>query len=338
MMTQAIFTSTNVDNMKIPFDDMFCGADVDTVMQISNEAAIVDSCKNDGEKSKKANRNLHVKNTNTRKHKRKSRRGSRNKSGNHRQLPFNPKIQAQVLRRKQKLRRSEVRSALAPAPYNTTQFLMSDHKTELANYSDSEHESDYENEFAKKEFSKEYEKADTNKQKIPINKLIEEYLLIESEVKELEKKYDEMTAQEKLKARIGAVEYDWEKGETAMEPEVAEKIRIFHEEIAKIQAENRSLEDENLRFKSDSSSSDDDSDSDTSSSEDSSSDSDSSDSSDDEDEVVDDNMEVAVPTSTEEALINTVKNDLEHKKDDTGYESGGSSNDVTRVTSTTFRK
>ena len=328
MMTQAIFTSTNVDNLKIPFDDMFCGADVDTVMQITNEAVdSADSCiKIDGEKSKQANKNLHLKNTNTRKlHKRKSRRG-RNKSG--RQLPFNPKTQAQALRRKQKLRRS-MRSALAPAPYNTTQFLMSDHKTELPRYSDSENESDYENEFAKKEFSKEYEKANANRQKIPINKLIEEYLLIESEVKELEKKYDEMTAQEKLKARIGAVEYDWEKGEIAMEPEVAEKIRIFHEEIAKIQAENRTLEDENLRLKSDSSDSSSDS---SSSSDDSSSDSSDTDSS-DEDDVV-----VVVPTSTEEVLVNTVKNDLEHKKDDTGYESGGSSNDVTRVTSTTFRK
>merc|ERR1711997_245651 len=133
----------------------------------------------------------------------------------------------------------------------------------------------------------------------------------------------------------------FEKGEVAMEPEVAEKIRILHEEIVKLTEENRLIQDENSLLKSsgfttdsgsssdtDSSSSEDESDSDSSSS--------SSSSSEDEDEVGESPKEV-VPTSTAEvAQSNLVSEDLEQRREDTGYESD--SNDLTRVTSTTFRK
>ena len=80
---------------------------------------------------------------------------------------------------------------------------------------------------------------------------------------------------------------------------------------------------------SDSSSSEDESDSDSSSSS-------SSSSSEDEDEE-EENPKEAVPTSTAEvAQSNLVSEDLEQRREDTGYESD--SNDLTRVTSTTFRK
>jgi len=344
MMTQAILSPTNVDKMKMSFDAVFCDADVDTLMQIGNNKAAplnnADRFKpniEDVEQSKDITA-LKKQETSTRKQKkRKSRRG-RNKSG--RQPQYN-KLQTQsgdhvqVSRRSQKLRRT-VRM-VAPAPYNTNQFLMSDHKSELVdtNYDDSDKEPDYENQFAKREFFKEYEKVVGNKQNTPINRLIDEYLLIETEVKELERKYQEMTAQEQLKARLGAVEYDWEKGEIAMEPEVAEKIKIFHDEIAKIRDENQLLENENLRFRSSESDS-----SSSSSSDESSSDSDDSSGSDtsSSDENSDDNEDIPEPTSTEEVLGNCVKSDLEQRREDTGYESSGSSNDVTKVTSTTIRK
>merc|ERR1711874_844026 len=241
------------------------------------------------------------------------------------------RVQAQQSRR-QKIR----------APVNTTQFLMSD-RANFDTYSDSENENKFEGNFVQKEFYKDYEKEAANRQKTK-SKLIEEFVVLEKEVVHLEKRYEEKRAQEQLKARLGAVDYDFEKGEVAMEPEVAEKIRILHEEIVKLTAENRLIQEENSLLKStgfttDSGSSSD-SDSDSSSSEDESdsdsSSSSSSSSSEDEDEVEESPKE-AVPTSTAEvAQSNLASDDLEQRREDTGYESD--SNDLTRVTSTTFRK
>jgi len=353
MLTQSIVSPAKVavDQMKLAFNGMYCDADVETLMQIGADDdgdEVSDGCRlaaqDDCEKSK--NENLKKKPVNDEfnavsKQKRKSRRGRKKSS---RQQPYKPQVQVPMSRR-QRLRR---RSHLAAAPDNTTQFLMSDQEPAAStNYSDSDMESDAENDFAKREFSKEYEKIASNKQKLPITKLIEEYFMYETEVKDLEKKYNEMTAQEQLKARLGTVEYDWEKGEVAMEPEVAEKIRIFHEEISKIREENRFLEDQNLRLRDENRSYHHDSDTSSSSSDssssgsDSSSDSDESSSSEDDDES-DEEIETEnnEPTSTGEAVVNNLNcaDLLEQRKDDTGYESSGSSNDVTRVTSTTFRK
>merc|ERR1712141_285714 len=146
-------------------------------------------------------------------------------------------------------------------------------------------ENKFEGNFVQKEFYKEYENEAANRQKTK-SKLIEESVVLEKEVVHLEKRYEEKRAQEQLKARLGAVDYDFEKGEVAMEPEVAEKIRILHEEIVKLTAENRLIQEENSLLKSsglttdggsssdsdsDSSSSEDESDSDSSSSSSSSS-------------------------------------------------------------------
>ena len=82
----------------------------------------------------------------------------------------------------------------------------------------------------------------------------------------------------------------------------------------------------------------DDSDSDSCSSEDESdSDSSSSSSSSEDEDEAEENPNEAVPSSTEEAVqSNLATDDLEQRREDTGYESD--SNDLTRVTSTTFRK
>jgi len=249
-----------------------------------------------------------------------------------RQHPYNSLARAQA----QQSRRQKIR-----APVNTTQFLMSD-RANFDTYSDSDNENKFEGNFVQKEFYKEYENEAANRQKTK-SKLIEEFVILEKDVVLLEKRYEEKRAQEQLKARLGAVDYDFEKGEVAMEPEVAEKIRILHEEIMKLTEENRLIQDENSLLKSsgfttDSGSSSD-SDSDSSSSEDESdsdSSSSSSSSSEDEDEVGEKPTE-AVPTSTAEVAQSSLANDdLEQRREDTGYESD--SNDLTRVTSTTFRK
>jgi len=339
MMTQTMLSPTTVEKMKVPYNDLYCEAQVETLMQIGNEVIdIVETIDNlkDCEKPKedviketvvKKERSRAKGSTDV-----KPRKPRRMRKKSSRQHPYNnlARVQAQLSRR-QKIR----------APVNTTQFLMSD-RANFDTYSDSENENKFEGNFVQKEFYKEYEKEAANRQKTK-SKLIEEFVVLEKDVVHLEKRYEEKRAQEQLKARLGAVDYDFEKGEVAMEPEVAEKIRILHEEIVKLTEENRLIQDENSLLKSsgfttDSGSSSD-SDSDSSSSEDESdsdSSSSSSSSSEDEDEVGESPKEV-VPTSTAEvAQSNLVSEDLEQRREDTGYESD--SNDLTRVTSTTFRK
>lgn len=323
---------------QLTFNEVFCDADtatVDTLMQIEDDRVDNTADNSRGEeKSENLNENLKIVVNNTMiRQKRKTRRG-RNKSARQSQQPYNS--ETQVLRRRQKMRRA----ALINAPTNTTQFIMSDR-----NYSDSDLEKeDHEDDFAAREFSKDYEKMASNKQKLPISKLIEEYFMYEAEVKELEKKYQEMTTHEELKARMGNVNYDWEKGEIFMEPEVAEKIRIFHEEIAKVREENRVLEQENSSLGSQGESEDsselsssdtsDDDDDESSSSDSSSSDSSDSSSDDDDDDVDEagDDDNAAVPTSTVDGA-----GDSEQRVDEPGYEST-EENSSDRVTSTSFRK
>lgn len=345
MMTQALLSTTNMDQIKLTFDDVYCEAEVDT-LQIGCDT---DSCtlskNHDDEKSKENEKpKKSADNVNTfhaarrNKMKRKPRR-QRNKSG--RQAPYSMSGNEAVTR-DQKSRRGR-----AQAPDNTTQFLMGD----MDNWNKRQvGDEDGDNCYAKREFSKEYEKTAISKQKMPISKLIEEYFSYESEVKDLEKKYQEMTAQEQLKARLGAVDYEWEKGEIFMEPEVAEKIRIFQSEIARVREENRILEEENLHFRTENR--DLDQNSSSSSSEDSSSDSDSSGSSDDSDSDSSSSEEEeetdGIPIIEEEQSVTSTDGDVvmavpevdtrSRIPDDTGYESGGSSNDAARVSSTTLRK
>ena len=363
MMTQAFLTTTNVDQMKLTFNDVYCDAEVDrvdTIIQMGDGA--VDSCTlvphDTGGKEKNENENLIKKSAD--KQRRKPRR-VRTKSARQAQGPYEGASAERCRTRDLKARGRAAATRRARAPDNTTQFLMGDMDTADTSFhldtADLDNEDNCENNFAKREFSKEYEKMAINKQKLPISKLIEEYFSLETEVRDLEKKYDEMTAQEQLKARLGAVDYEWEKGEIAMEPEVAEKIRIFHEEIAKIRDENRLLEEENLRYRSESrtyvdsessSSSDESSSEESDSSSDSDTDTDSSSSEDEDEEEADIacSGEPLRPLQAEEPSVTSADSssapgsggtEARHR-DDTGYESGGSSGDTARVTSTTLRK
>ena len=193
------------------------------------------------------------------------------------------------------------KARLAAAPGNTTQFLMGDQAVARTNFSDSDLDNSSENDeqFREREFAKDYDSLKPIRQKLTKSKLIEELMTVEKDVKMLEKKYAEMTAEEQLQARLGTVE----RGCKA-DPKLDEKIRIFQDEIVRMAKENLSLKTENTRLINEkraeevSSSS-------SSGSDSSSSDSD-SDSSSDEEET--------------EAVVTTTKAE-DWQRDDTGYES-----------------
>ena len=208
------------------------------------------------------------------------------------------------------------------APDNTTQFLMGDQGGARQSFSDCSSES--EDHFVEREFAKDYDNLKSeiqpNRAKLPKSKLIEELMTVEKEVKMLEKKYAEMTTEEQLRARLGTTDFDM----GVVEPELAQKIQAFQEEIVRMAKENRGLRLDNTRLinekkraaakvqQSSSSSS-------SSSSSDSSSDSesDSSSESDEEDEV--ETNQSSPELSNWVCGMERVKG--EEGRDDTGYES-----------------
>merc|ERR1712032_1435774 len=79
--------------------------------------------------------------------------------------------------------------------------------------------------------------------------LLHEYMLLERKNEALEEKLEYMRGQEQEKARHGLVDYNFEKGEYPMDPETAEKIKIFQLEISRLQGENERLHQENSTIK-----------------------------------------------------------------------------------------
>merc|ERR550517_1881525 len=212
------------------------------------------------------------------------------------------------------------------APDNTTQFLMGDQGGARQSFSDSdlENSSESEDHFVEREFAKDYDNLKSeiqpSRQKLPKSKLIEELMTVEKEVKMLEKKYAEMTTEEQLRARLGTTEFDMR----VVEPELAQKIQAFQEEIVRMAKENRGLRLDNTRLinekraaakvqqPSSSSSS--------SSSSDSSSNSDSDSSSESEADEVETNPLASSPElENRVSSMETLKG--EEARDDTGYES-----------------
>jgi len=210
------------------------------------------------------------------------------------------------------------------APDNTTQFLMGDQGGARQSFSDSdlENSSESEDHFVEREFAKDYDNLKSeiqpNRAKLPKSKLIEELMTVEKEVKMLEKKYAEMTTEEQLRARLGTTDFDM----GVVEPELAQKIQAFQEEIVRMAKENRGLRLDNTRLinekkraaakvqQSSSSSS-------SSSSSDSSSDSESDSSSESESDEVETNQSPGL--SNWVCGMERVKG--EEGRDDTGYES-----------------
>ena len=169
------------------------------------------------------------------------------------------------------------------APYNTTQFIMSDQEEDKmkefelqldskdlfvnsptrvrkrgrdSSFSlDSDEGYFYsspedEEEFMCKEFSKDYENVHLEKlERLDKISLIQEYLNMEKKVDHLEKTLEEINTREEMKALTGEVDYEFHRGEIPMEPETALKIKIFQREISRLNKENLILRKENTMMK-----------------------------------------------------------------------------------------
>lgn len=172
--------------------------------------------------------------------------------------------------RRQRPNRSNRSNAALPAPNNTTQFIMEDHteipaldlehleaqkgsRTSRARDSsfsidsDEELSSSPEDEaYLWKEFSNTYEDVFAERLGTMTKlDLIKEYLQLEQRVGTLEKKLTGGTGTDS--------ENEVAEGEMSIEPAMAEKIRIFQEEIKKLVVENEQLVEENKRLQSSSS-------------------------------------------------------------------------------------
>ncbi|GBL92574.1 Protein HEXIM1 [Araneus ventricosus] len=154
-------------------------------------------------------------------------------------------------RRANRIREEMSASGLPLAPYNTTQFLMDDHCSEVPDYntfpiftrhrdnSNSVDSSDEfyscpedEEEFLQRQFVQTYEDLQSERlQAMTKNELVEEYVRLEDQVEELEKTLEEARLHkqpERTTIRPAGFNVTAE----------LEKIRVFREEIEKLTLEN----------------------------------------------------------------------------------------------------
>merc|ERR1712059_12679 len=139
------------------------------------------------------------------------------------------------------------------APYNTTQFLMSDKqltcvkprmrgREESCSAESDEHyysPSDDEEDFICREFRKDYEGEHVNQLEMMSKEmLLAEYMLIERKNEGLEARLEGIRMREEEKMRRGEVDYEFSKGEVPMEPEMAAKIVVFQSEIQRLRRED----------------------------------------------------------------------------------------------------
>ncbi|MCP3667089.1 MAG: hypothetical protein GY696_32120 [Gammaproteobacteria bacterium] len=109
---------------------------------------------------------------------------------------------------------------------------------------------DDEGEFLTKEFSKDYEQSSVDRlEGMPKDRLIMEYLGMEKQVEALEKRLEEIQDREAVKALTGEVDYEFSRGEIPMEPETAQKIKVFQAELRRLAKDNKALQLENARLK-----------------------------------------------------------------------------------------
>ena len=164
------------------------------------------------------------------------------------------------------------------APYNTTQFLLADHHDDTVQQLEKNLESriddqknddlkgknkdnneenyynssptDEEEDFVSKEFMKDYDIQHINRlEKMSKEILLNEFMIIERKNEDLEARLENIRQIEEEKARLGQADYEFHRGEVPMEPEMAQKIRIFQNEINILKAENLRLIKENRDIK-----------------------------------------------------------------------------------------
>ena len=149
--------------------------------------------------------------------------------------------------RELKQRERMVAKGRITAPYNTTQFLMSDNKADnillqleeklearrvrhnsLSTEEVEEAEKEEAAEFMSRQFKADYQLQHLDRlESMTKELLLHEYMLLERKNEALEEKLEFMRGQEEEKARRGLVDYNFEKGEYPMDPETAEKIKNF---------------------------------------------------------------------------------------------------------------
>ena len=174
--------------------------------------------------------------------------------------------------RELKQRERMVAKGRITAPYNTTQFLMSDNAADnimlqleeklearrvrhnsLSTEEVEEAEKEEAAEFMSSQFKADYQLQHLDRlEAMSKELLLHEYMLLERKNEALEEKLEYMRGQEQEKARRGLVDYNFEKGEYPMDPETAEKIKIFQLEISRLQGENERLHLENSTIKKES--------------------------------------------------------------------------------------
>lgn len=155
------------------------------------------------------------------------------------------------------------------APYNTTQFLMSDNKADnillqleeklearrvrqnsMSAEEADEVEKEEAAEFMNSQFKADYQHQHLDRlESMTKELLLHEYMLLERKNEALEEKLEFMRGQEEEKARRGLVDYNFEKGECPMDPETAQKINVLQLEISRLHGENERLQQENSRIK-----------------------------------------------------------------------------------------
>jgi len=109
---------------------------------------------------------------------------------------------------------------------------------------------DDEDEFLTKEFNKDIERSHCDRlENMKKDELILEFLGREKQMEALEKRLEEIQDRETTKELTGEVDYEFSRGEVPMEPETAQKIKIFQGEIRRLMRENKNLHLENARLK-----------------------------------------------------------------------------------------
>jgi len=175
------------------------------------------------------------------------------------------KEERERLRARQRQQRVLARG-LGGAPGNTNQFLMEDNngtdnflrqmerklmekRGQLGESTEEEAHSDRDD-FIRTQFQADYKLSQVHRlEKMSKELLLNEYMLLERRNETLEEKLEFIRGQEEEKARRGLVDYDFFNGEIPMDPATAEKIKIFQQEIERLQIENMRLHSENSEMK-----------------------------------------------------------------------------------------
>jgi len=129
------------------------------------------------------------------------------------------------------------------APYNTTQFLMSDQAEDDFYFSKPTNDQ----EFMNKEFKKDYDDQYMNRlEKMTKEMLLNEYMIIERKNENLEEKLQRSRKKDEEKSKL---ETELLSASDTIENDAVQKISTFQREMERLRQENQRLLAENLKMK-----------------------------------------------------------------------------------------